>query len=155
MQISSVCVTTDTFTPKVIPGIQYIPRTSGLGTKRRTMAKVKAESTVSTSMPNEEAVIPVVGMGVTGLGYTDRYPYTVIEVIDDKTLRIQEDKATRTDTNGMSESQSYDYEADPKGKILTIVLRKNGQWHVKIPKVVPEATRFQVGVRRKYHDYSF
>lgn len=106
-------------------------------------------------MPNEETVVPVVGMGVTGLGYTDRHPYTVIEVVNSKTLRIQEDKATRTDTNGMSETQSYDYEADPNGKILTITLRKNGQWRVKAPKIVPEASRFQVGVRCKYHDYSF
>jgi hypothetical protein len=105
-------------------------------------------------MANEE-VIPVVGMGVTGLGFTDRPPYTVIEVINAKTLRIQEDKATRTDTNGMSEDQSYSYEADPNGKILTIALRKNGQWVVKTPKIVPEASKFQVGVRHKYHDYSF
>ena len=55
----------------------------------------------------------------------------------------------------MSETQSYDYEADPNGKILTITLRKNGQWRVKAPKIVPEASRFQVGVRCKYHDYSF
>ena len=109
-------------------------------------------------MPNEEAVTPVIGMGVTGLGYTDRHPYTVIEVINAKTLRIQEDKATRTDTNGMSETQSYAYEADPIGEILTITLRKNGQWRVKgDPHFNPpiKATRFQVGVRRKYHDYSF
>lgn len=54
-----------------------------------------------------------VGTGVTEMGYSDRHAYEVVEVIDDKHLLIRRCKATRTDTNGMSDSQDYKYELEP------------------------------------------
>ena len=96
---------------------------------------------------------PTVGMGATEIMYSDRNPFTVIEVISPRKIVVQADTATRTDNWGMSECQKYDYSPDPEGRIRTLTLRKNGRW-------VPvgesgKGTNFLVGDRRKYHDYSF
>jgi hypothetical protein len=96
----------------------------------------------------------VVGMGVTRCGYSDRHPFTVIEVLSPRRIVVQEDKATRTDKNGMSESQSYDYERDPNGTTYTLTLRKNGRW-VTQGESMNGGTGWMVGERLKYHDFSF
>ena len=97
-------------------------------------------------------VVPVVGMGTTGITMLGRTPYTIIEVIDRKTLRIQEDQAFRTGS-GRVEAQEYRYEANLRGAIKTIVMNDRGLW---FEKGVDTRKNFPyiVGVRRKYHDYS-
>ena len=101
---------------------------------------------MANSKPNKT---PAVGDGATILGWTDRHPATVIEVSPSgKTIRIQEDDAERTDSNGMSEIQSYKFKANPKGAIHEVRLTKKG-W-----KIV-KGSRVLVGHREKYHDFSF
>lgn len=92
---------------------------------------------------------PTVGMGATELMYSDRKAYTVIEVSDSgKTCKAQSDTATRTDKNGMSESQTYRYEPNPDGEVITLRINKRGQW-------VHSGTVFRMGERDAYHDYSY
>jgi len=104
-----------------------------------------------SGQPAEIAETINVGDPATVLAWTDRYPATVIEVRRGKrpVIVIQEDKATRTDTNGMSESQTYQYERDPQGQTWEVSWRKNG-WRTRGSD---NGVRF--GVRKKYHDYSF
>lgn len=98
-------------------------------------------------MSNE--VQPLVGMGATISHWSDRTACTVIEV-SGKRITLQEDLDTRTDNNGMSESQSYSYAPDPNGRIFHATLRKDGVYRIsKSTEIVT------LGVRRKYHDYSF
>ncbi len=105
-----------------------------------------AESTVS---------FPIVGMGATQIRWTDRDPYTIICVRDQgKTIDVQEDTAVRTDKNGMCECQSYTYEPNPKGDVVTVTKRRNGQW-IASGETVADGRRFVIGRREKYHDYSF
>lgn len=94
---------------------------------------------------------PEVGMGGTLLMWTDRHAVTVTRVsASGKTLWFKQDKATRTDDNGMSESQRYSYEADPDARERKATLRKNGAW------VESRAgTRLRLGDRNEYRDYSF
>ena len=67
-----------------------------------------------------------VGTGVTEMGYSDRHAYEVVEVIDEKHLLVRRCKATRTDNNGMSDSQSYKYELEPyEEKVITEELLAN------------------------------
>ena len=67
-----------------------------------------------------------VGTGVTEMCYSDRHAYEVVEVIDEKHLLIRRCKATRIDSNGMSDSQSYKYEVEPyEEKIITEELLAN------------------------------
>lgn len=93
---------------------------------------------------------PEVGMGATICAWTDRYAGTVIKVGPyGKTVIIQEDKAERTDNNGMSESQHYSYSADPNGRIFKARYGKRG-W-----RVIGGGYGVVIGTRCKYHDYSF
>jgi len=94
---------------------------------------------------------PMIGMGATIQVGSDSYPATVIQVTNNgKRVVVQEDNATRTDSNGMSESQSYTYEPNPNGTIYIATLRKDGRWRVTGGK-----TPVSLGFRRKYYDYSF
>jgi hypothetical protein len=97
-------------------------------------------------------VVPVVGMGTTGIHDLGRTPYTIIEVVDRKTLRIQEDQAFRIG-NSRVDAQEYRYEANPKGIIKTITLRERGLWY-EVGKGPRGSYPFQVGVRRKFQDFS-
>ena len=68
---------------------------------------------------------PAVGMGVTILGWSDRHAATIVEVSPDgKRVGIVRDVATRTDSNGMSESQSYSF-TPGTGNPSFYTLRKN------------------------------
>jgi hypothetical protein len=98
---------------------------------------------------------PEVGMGATMLGWTDRSPATIIAVsASGKRVTVREDKATRTDSNGMSDAQSYTYEPDDNGVERAYTLRKNGRW-VQVGQSAKGGARLSIGSRSKYHDYSF
>lgn len=96
-------------------------------------------------------VIPVVGMGATYLMYSDRHPYTVIEVKSRTRIVVQEDHHIRVDKNGaFTEQQDYEYFQDKNGRKYELSLTKNG-WKLK----GQPTTRFGLGYRREYYDYSF
>lgn len=99
---------------------------------------------------NAASPVPAVGMGATILMYSDRHAATVVEILSPKRIMIQEDKAIRTDENGMSDSQSYRYEPNPKGRFHPVSLRKDGRW-----KGIGSNAVVRLGVRDSYHDYSF
>lgn len=93
---------------------------------------------------------PEVGMGATIYFWTDRRAATVTKVSPSgKTIELQEDKATRTDNNGMSEMQRYTFERDPNGGIHLARLRKNGTWKTATGNGVT------LGNRSEYYDFSF
>lgn len=94
---------------------------------------------------------PQVGDGATIISWTDRHPATVIEV--SKTahkITVQDDTATRTDTNGMSDAQSYEFSRNPNGKLTEATRRKDGSYRVK-----GSSQRVLIGHRMRYHDFSF
>ena len=95
------------------------------------------------------APAPTVGMGATILSWSDRSPATVVEVsASGKTIKLQEDTATRTDTNGMSECQDYAFAPDPSAPLQVARLTSKG-W-----KIVG-GSRVRLGERSRYHDFSF
>lgn len=100
---------------------------------------------------------PEVGMGATILMWSDRRPATIVEVIRFKTgaqagqvkaVVIQEDDATRIDSNGMSDAQSYTYEPQPAAAKETFPKRKDGRF-------ASSGVSLRIGSREKYYDYSF
>jgi hypothetical protein len=103
-------------------------------------------------MANKEG--PVVGMGATECVGSDSNPYTVIAVnASGKTITLQADKYTRTDSNGLSECQEYTYERDPQGNIEVATLRKNGRYVAKGSS--QRGLYYHLGSRRRYRDPSF
>jgi hypothetical protein len=94
---------------------------------------------------------PEVGDGATVVYWTDRVAATVVEV--SKTghrVTVREDHAIRTDTNGMSDAQSYRYEPNSNGRTYVATRRKNGSY-----RVTGTEMRVLFGGRTHYHDYSF
>lgn len=107
---------------------------------------------------------PEVGMGATVLCWTDRNPATIVAV---RTLRghlyidVQEDKAERTDNNGLSEEQHYSYEPNPRGYVNTYRREKNGMWAAVTFNTTTQRWNktdghgLRIGSREKYRDFSF
>ncbi|MCM1556908.1 MAG: hypothetical protein NC087_05170 [Anaeroplasma bactoclasticum] len=73
-----------------------------------------------------------VGTGVTKYSYSDRYPYEVTKVINQKHIFIRGMEYKRIDNNGMSDAQSYEYISQPKNFEIELVLR-NGVWYRVVP----------------------
>jgi hypothetical protein len=95
--------------------------------------------------------IPMVGIGATISFHSDRVATTLIQVTHKgKRLVLQRDKATRTDHNGMSESQNYNYERDENGQIYTATYREDGSY-----RLTGGTERVSLGVRREWYDFSF
>lgn len=116
--------------------------------------KLKAGSFHNQVFAQSAQPVPEVGMGATILYYTDRKAATVVVVYSPKLIQVRTDKAIRTDKNGMSDSQSYDYQPDPDGVHHWFSLRKNGKWVMK-GESMTNGTPLALGFRREYHDYSF
>ena len=76
--------------------------------------------------------------------HTDRKAATIVKLTP-WYVTVQEDKATRTDSNGMSDSQSYRYDKNPDGR--------THRFHKATMK--RGGVRLVLGVRDHYHDYSF
>lgn len=106
---------------------------------------------------------PVAGMGATILGWTDRYPATIVDVTND-TITLREDNAVRTDKNGMSEAQEYEYTPDPTGCVYVFRKDRDGNWRECVKH--PDSGRYNMvkkgggkglmlGHRDKYYDFSF
>lgn len=99
---------------------------------------------------------PKVGMGATILMWTDRHAATIVAVsASGKQVTIQEDKATRTDNLGMTDSgQEYTFEANPDAPKRVYTLRKNGAWVLK-GDALNGGQRLAIGHRDHYYDFSF
>jgi hypothetical protein len=93
---------------------------------------------------------PSIGMGVTLVIGTDRYPATIIEVKTDKTIVVQEDKSAPAPGHDYYDSQKYTYAPNPEGEKHTVTLRKDGSW-----RVLKRGTLVRVGERQHYSDPSF
>lgn len=100
-------------------------------------------------MSNGKSPVPVEGMGVTRLDYTDRHPGTIRRVLSPSRILVTMDHCTRIDNNGMSEMQKYKFET-VDGPLIEVTLRKDGRWRKRKSNEV-----FALGYRSRYHDYSF
>lgn len=103
----------------------------------------------------EQTTKPEVGMGVTEIMYTDREPYEVIEVKDDRHITVRKYDYQRKDSNGMSEMQEYDYVSNPNNPTVNLFLTKKGKWRERIGKRELGCNVFLLGKAEKYYDYSF
>lgn len=91
--------------------------------------------------------IPEIGMGATELLYSDRYPYTIVEILAKNKIVVQEDTMEHADTTPLS--NRWTCIKNPEGLKKTLVKTKKG-W-----KVLHGSTYFRLGVRDPHYDYSF
>lgn len=92
---------------------------------------------------------PEVGMGLTvGIG-SDRHAYTIVSVSPTgKSFTATQDRAIRTDDNGMSDLQTYRFEPIPNGELVRFSSRL-GVWQCVYGK------RITLGVRSAFYDFTF
>lgn len=121
------------------------PMAIRLATKRKSLVFVYGDNGHKAYEPD-----PTVGCPATLCYYTDRHAGTVIAVsASGRKITIREDRAVRTDDNGMSECQSYRYEPDDEGRIHVCYRQRDGRYKSNQgPAVV-------LGRKRAYHDYGF
>ena len=99
---------------------------------------------------------PVVDMGVTLIIGSDKYVYTIIDVNNSKKqIKIQQDICKRTDSNGQSVDQTYEYYNNPNGKIIILSLRNNSYWKEFGKTSKQDKCRYDIGTRSRYSDPNF
>jgi hypothetical protein len=107
---------------------------------------------------------PVVGMGATILGWTDRHAATItkIEKVGKRTvITVRRDDTKRIDSNGFSESQTYEYTPNPNGASYMFAQLPSGIWEEvcrnretgRLKKM--KGCSLRIGERESYHDFSF
>ncbi len=128
-------------------------------------------SLVNRSMERQRGNRPEVGMGATACHHSDRTAGT-IEAVDWKhnkvIVTVRADNARRTDNNGQSESQEYEYERNPNGAVYRFQAKLSndgtaiGKWREM--EINPKTGRLNIksggaglsiGVRDQYYDFSF
>ena len=94
---------------------------------------------------------PEVGMGVTAMYWSDRYPYEIIAVKDNRHITVRE-----------MDSKCLDYYAgdwrvfsNPNGRVVNLFKTKRGQWRERIGKNGLGDIVYCLGVARRYEDPSF
>ena len=99
---------------------------------------------------------PEVGMGVTEMCYSDRHPYEIIEVKDERHITIRRLDAKRIDNNGMSECQEYEYTSREDAPSYRLYLNNEGRWVRRVGKNgVDNSSGWYVGAAEEYFDFSF
>lgn len=105
--------------------------------------------------------IPVIGEGATVCYARDRHACTIIAYDEvRKIVTVQQDKATRTDNLGMSDSQQYSYERCESGATWSFKY-KNGVWRECIKgesgrwKMYKGGNGLIIGVRDEFYDFTF
>ena len=98
---------------------------------------------------------PEVGDGATAVHYTDREPFTVVEVLSKTAIVLQRDLvlADKTKELGVGH-QNWVITPDPEGYTVIATLRKNGKWITK-GRGQKSGTRFLIGGRDYYYDWTF
>jgi len=107
--------------------------------------------------------LPEIGMGATMLSWTDRNPATIVSVFTKgKTqyIGVNEDDATRTDSNGYSESQTYEFSFNPSVYMHYFRKTSKGTWegcyiNQDTGRFVKGNGSVSIGQRDKYWDPSF
>lgn len=97
---------------------------------------------------------PVVGMGATEISWSDRAPFTITKVINEKTIEVQADKV-RWGGPGyreMGDNSKWVCEPNPEGVVYTLTKRKNGKWIRKEESI--KGRPFRIGERDSHHDDS-
>lgn len=106
---------------------------------------------------------PEIGMGATFLSWSDRSPGTIV-MIEKKGgatwIQVQADNYKRTDKNGLSEMQTYEFSRNPEGVPLWFKKLPNGVWQQM--RYNPDTGRWRkgetglrIGERDRYYDFSF
>ena len=94
-----------------------------------------------------------VGTGATELMWSDRNPYTVVEVLSPTRIVVKADDYKVISGSGHDGSAQYEYTARPDATPVILTLRKNGRWYPIGESI--KGTSYAIGTRRRYYDPCF
>ena len=114
-------------------------------------------------------IMPEVGMGVTEVGWSDRHPYEIVEVISPRKIRLRAMSAERDPTwkpdiivGGFSGhcvnngEQRWTLKSNPTASTRLATKRKNGKWiWVGQRSIGSDAVGLQLGKAVYFYDYNF
>lgn len=89
--------------------------------------------------------VPEVGMGATMIGWTDRVPYTITEVVSDTKIKVEADTVV---ANAWPDGNAKSITPNPHGDRHTLCLR-NGLWKDE------GLNNYAIGLRSYYYDHMF
>lgn len=114
-------------------------------------------SLVNIVIDKKKGCEPQVGMGVTHCGWSDRDPYEIIEVIDDRHIVVRElDAICLTENAYFSESQEYEYKSNPQNRTERLYKNNKGRWVRRIGRNgVDNYGSWYIGSAEKYYDPYF
>lgn len=98
---------------------------------------------------------PEVGMGVTLMVGSDRYPYTIAKISKNgKTIWVTPDAYAPTEKHDYFGHQDYTYTTNTERPSQIFTLRKNGRW-VEKGSNLHNGCGLHIGHREAYQDPSF
>lgn len=128
------------------------------------MAKRKWYGSLTNRVEENQKFVKeiTVGEGVTEYLWSDRKPYEVTKVIDQTHIFIRPMDYKRTDNNGMSECQDYEYFSNESYKEIELKFKYNHWYRVERwtdpdgkKRWKSEKMNISIGVMERYYDYSF
>lgn len=105
-------------------------------------------------MENVKTIKPEVGMGATECLWSDRNPFEIIEVQDDRHIVVRALDWKRIDDNGMSESQEYEYTSNANNATKQLFLTKQGKWREREGRRLV-GNGWYIGSAERYYDFTF
>lgn len=98
---------------------------------------------------------PKIGMGVTEYCYSDRHPYEVIAIKDERhiTVRAMGYRLPAGCEGGIG-NEDWEVYSDPEGRVTNLFRKKNGRWVEKIGRS-EGCNTFGLGVAQYHYDWSF
>ena len=97
---------------------------------------------------------PAVGMFVTRIGWSDRYPFEVVAVKDARHCTVRQMRWVITSGFSLDGSAEYEYYSDEGGVKAELFKKKDGRWVERIGKShVPGG--WALGYAERYYDPSF
>ena len=131
---------------------------------------VKVDLPVPVAPEKKAEIIPVVGMGVTEIMYSDRVPYEVVEIINERRIKIREmdaviDPNFKPDfraggfcgTVVNQDDQKWILSSNEKNEVKELfksnACKGRGKWLEKGTN--GSGSYFAVGYARNFHDYNF
>lgn len=113
-------------------------------------------SFVNQIVSQTKGLKPEVGMGVTQLLWTDRNPFEIIEVKDDRHITVRELDYKRVDNRGMSDCQDYEYFSNENNRTYRLYKNNKNKWVVRVGKNgVDNSYGWYIGSAERYYDFSF
>lgn len=119
------------------------------------MSNVIGGSLQNRLIERQRGMKPQIGMGVTQILWSDRYPFEVVAIKDTRHITVREMNAKLISGSWMDECQEYEYESNENGRTFDLFLTNKGRWVARIGREYIDGYTWYVGNAEMYRDPHF